>query len=75
MVYDAANHDTITPGSTFDPQAFPPYIQVDKRHFSGADCLLADGHVKWYIDHPPLTDATGNFPHDYWNGNPTTTSS
>jgi len=71
-IYDAANHDSITPGSPFDPSSPSLDIQVDKRHFSGADCLLADGHVKWYINHPPITDAT--YPNDYWNGDPTATA-
>lgn len=66
VMYDAANHDFIQPGSTLDPSAFPSaFIQIDKRHFAGANCLLADGHVKWYRDQPPLSDPT--YPLDYWN--------
>ena len=54
MLYDAVN--TLSTGIN---------IQVQKRHFEGANVSFADGHVKWEKFKPELSDSP-----EYWNADP-----
>ncbi len=45
-----------------------PDVKVNRRHFDGANCLFADGHVKWAKVSPPLWDAAKG--QDYWDAAP-----
>jgi prepilin-type N-terminal cleavage/methylation domain-containing protein/prepilin-type processing-associated H-X9-DG protein len=68
LVYEAANHTNFVPStSDYAPAAYPPYIQAEKRHFDGANCLFADGHVKWYKEHPDFVEPGNQYPSSYWN--------
>ena len=43
-----------------------PYeVIVNRRHFEGANCAFADGHVKWFKEHPELYVDNNN-----WNAAP-----
>lgn len=55
MAYDAYNAGT----------ALAPDIRVRRRHNDGANCVFADGHVKWYKTKPDNAHSE-----DYWNSTP-----
>lgn len=67
LICEAANHDDLPPTANRAPSAFPAYIQAEKRHFGGANCVFVDGHVKWYKDHPEFVDPSNLYPSTYWN--------
>lgn len=58
LIWDAINVST-------DPV---PDVQVMRRHFEGANCLFADGHIKWIKIHPELWDTAKGI--DYWDAAP-----
>ena len=45
-----------------------PDVKVMRRHFDGANCMFADGHVKWIKDRPELWDIVRGT--DYWDAAP-----
>jgi len=42
-----------------------PNVIGDRRHFDGAGCAFADGHVKWVKRHPALWNTAKGV--DYWD--------
>ena len=58
LIWDATN-------LSMDPV---PDVKVMRRHLGGANCLFADGHVKWIKSHPELWDT--NRSTDYWDAAP-----
>lgn len=72
LSWDAANHSkldpTAAPQDDAQPDAYEPYIRVEKRHLGGANCLFADGHVKWLNQKPALS--TTPYADYYWNADP-----
>ena len=58
LIWDAIN-------TSIDPV---PDVKVMRRHVGGANCLFADGHVKWIKDHPELWDVSRGT--DYWDAAP-----
>jgi len=58
LIWDAVNVST-------DPV---PDVKVMRRHLEGANCLFADGHVKWIKDHPELWNTAKGI--DYWDAAP-----
>ena len=62
LIWDAYN--TAPPAAGL----FGMVIKTHRLHFDGANCAFVDGHVKWYLDHPPLYDTVGG--PDYWNAVP-----
>ncbi len=45
-----------------------PDVQVIRRHLEGANCMFADGHVKWVRWRPELWDTSRGV--DYWDAAP-----
>lgn len=45
-----------------------PDVKVMRRHFEGANCMFADGHVKWIRTHPELWDVARGT--NYWDAAP-----
>lgn len=58
LIWDAVN-------VSMDPV---PDVKVRRRHLEGANCLFADGHVKWVGSHPELWDTNRGV--DYWDAAP-----
>ena len=58
LIWDATN-------VSMDPV---PDVKVARRHLEGANCLFADGHVKWIRDRPELWDISRGI--DYWDAAP-----
>lgn len=47
-----------------------PFLEVQRRHLEGANCVFVDGHVKWYKTRPPLSDPIAEYADQYWNAPP-----
>ncbi len=47
-----------------------PDVKVMRRHLEGANCMFADGHVKWIKKCPELWDTSRG--KDYWDAAPDT---
>lgn len=45
-----------------------PDVKVMRRHLEGANCMFADGHVKWIRTHPDFWDTARGT--DYWDAAP-----
>ena len=58
LIWDAVN-------TSMDPL---PDVKVMRRHMDGANCLFADGHVKWVKERPELWDISRSM--DYWDAAP-----
>ena len=58
LIWDAINFSV-------DPV---PDVRVMRRHLEGANCLFADGHVKWIKSHPDLWDTNRGI--NYWDAAP-----
>ena len=58
LIWDAINTSTY----------LLPDVKVARRHLEGANCMFADGHVKWIRTHPELWDLTRGT--DYWDAAP-----
>ncbi|RYG58409.1 hypothetical protein EON80_27145, partial [bacterium] len=43
-----------------------PFLEVQRRHLDGANCVFIDGHVKWYKTHPELSDPIPAAADQYW---------